>query len=349
MLVGVAVYPEGDAPVGQEQLAQLRAEDSPGRARRAAGIDQRLQRMVAEQDNDPVGGGHQFTGQPAELVFADGALPAAVFVHGVEHDAADGGVIERVPGLAAAVIRVGESVTDRRSTGPEVLQDMLGAGHRPPTRVRRHGPGARADRQGRHGGVVAEIESAQHVQGVQPVRGGDVLAFADQRVSQRLVGGDSTFHLVIVVAVDRVPGQPQPGGGEWGSSHVQAVGHTGQPPAGSRQVGLAAVRVPVAMVVHHRVRDPLVAGEVTGVWDHHRPTVEQVDVGAQLVVLAVIGRVPGHHREVQRPSSSRRGGDGVDGLHHRLDNVVGEQLLGPVGTDHADSVADGRVRIGVAV
>jgi hypothetical protein len=52
MPVGVAVYPEGDAPVGQEQLAQLRPEDSPGRPRRAAGIDQRLQRMVAEQDDD---------------------------------------------------------------------------------------------------------------------------------------------------------------------------------------------------------------------------------------------------------------------------------------------------------
>jgi hypothetical protein len=45
-------------------------------------------------------------------------------------------------------------------------------------------------------------------------QGGDVIAFADQRVRQRLVGGNSTFHLVIVVAVDRVPGQPQPGGGE---------------------------------------------------------------------------------------------------------------------------------------
>jgi hypothetical protein len=52
VLVGVAVYPEDDAPVGQEQLAQLRAEDPPGRAWRAAGIDQRLQRMVAEQDDD---------------------------------------------------------------------------------------------------------------------------------------------------------------------------------------------------------------------------------------------------------------------------------------------------------
>jgi hypothetical protein len=46
------------SPVAQEQRAQLRAEDSPGRAWRAAGIDQRLQRMVAEQDDDPVGGGH---------------------------------------------------------------------------------------------------------------------------------------------------------------------------------------------------------------------------------------------------------------------------------------------------
>jgi len=85
---------------------------------------------------------------------------------------------------------------------------MLVPGYRPPTRVRRHGPGARADRQGCHRGVVAEIESAQHVQGVQPVRGSDVLAFADQRVSQRLVGGNGSFDLVIVVAVDRVPGQP---------------------------------------------------------------------------------------------------------------------------------------------
>ena len=163
MLVGVAVYPEGDAPVGQEQLAQLRAEDSPGRAWRAAGIDQRLQRMVAEQDDDPVGGGHQLTDQPGELVGADGDLPAAMFVHGVEHDTADGAVVEGVPGPAAAVVRVGESVTDRRSTGPEVLQDMLGPGYRPPTRVRRHGSGARADPQGCHGRVVAEIESAQHL------------------------------------------------------------------------------------------------------------------------------------------------------------------------------------------
>ena len=159
----------------------------------------------------------------------------------------------RAPGLAPLSSGWGESVTDRRPTG-RVLQDILGLGYRPPTRVRRHGSGARADPRA----AMAEWSprSSRRSTSRRPTgQGGDVLVFADQRVRQRLVGGNSTFDLVIVVAVDRVPGQPPAGGSEWSLEPCQGRRAHGATP----QRALARLGQPcgcVAMVAPP-IRDPL--------------------------------------------------------------------------------------------
>ncbi len=77
--------------------------------------------------------------------------------------------------------------------------------------------------------------------------------------------------------------------------------------------------------------------------------VEQVDVTAQLVQLAVVGGVPGHHGEVQRRGRYRCRGDLAHRLDHRLGDLIGEQLLRAVGADDPDRGPQRRVRVGEPV
>ncbi len=109
----------------------------------------------------------------------------------------------------------------------------------------------------------------------------------------------------------------------------------GKPNIGLGDVGLLAgrrrVRVPVVPIVGgwRVVLDALEPVQVAGVGTD-RLAVEEVDVPADLVVLAVVGVVARLHRQVERGAGDRTEPDRVDGSDHRLGDVRAEHLLRPV-------------------
>jgi hypothetical protein len=345
--VGVPVHPGHHARVGEQQVTKLAGRDPPVCARRAPVVHQRLQRVVAEQQHRAGCGRGELGSEPAELRGVDRALPAPVRVHGVQHEAPHDAVVEAVVGRALAGVAARVAVPGRSARRAEVLVHVGRAGNRHAAGVWRHRE-PRPPGQLGQGGRVRRIEPAQRVRGVDAVRRGHVLHRADRVVVQPALGRHRALQHVVVVAVHGVPGNAEPGGPERPPHRGQHARHVGEPVPAPRQVRLAAVGMPVPLVLDLGPGHALIPLRVAGV-RQHLPAVEQVDVRAQLVALAVVGRVTGHHREVDGRAGQRRRPD----LPHRADHgrcdLVGEQLLGPVGAHDADAGAQRRVRIGVAV
>ena len=151
-----------------------------------------------------------------------------------------------------------------------------------------------------------------------------------------------------MVAVHGVPGQAEPGGPERPPGRGQHPGHLGKPVPGPGQVRFAAVRVPVPLVVDLRPGHPFVPLRVAGIGPD-RFAVQEVNVGLQFVLLAVVGRVAGHDGEIDRDPGQRSRPELPDCPDHGLGDLEGEQFLGPVAAHDADRVPDGGVGVGIAV
>ena len=334
MHVGVPVDPGHHAPVGEQQVAELGGKDAPAGARRAPAVHQRLQRMVAEQQHRPRGARGELAREPAELRGVDRALPAPVRVHRVQHEAPNDAVVEAVVGGALVGVALGVAVPGRTARRAEVLAYVKGTCHRGAGRVGRHRE-PRPPGQLGQGRRVRRVEPAQRVGGVDAVRRGHVLHRADRVVVQPALGRDGALQHVVVVAVHRVPGNADPGGPERPAHRRQHARHAGKPVPAPRQVRLASVGMPVALVLDLGPGHALVPVRVAGV-RQHPSAVEQVDVGPQLVALAVVGRVAGHHGEVDGCTGQRRRPDLPHRAHHGRGHLVGEQLLSSVGAHDAD-------------
>ena len=320
--------------MGEQQVAKLGAQHAPAGAWRAPVVHQRLQRVVAEQKHWAGGARGELARKPAKLRGVDRALPAPVRVHRVQHEAPHDAVVEAVVGGALVGVAPGVPVPGRTARRAEVLAHVGRPGYRHAGRVGRHRE-PRPPGQLGQGRRVRRIEPAQRVGGVDAVRRGHVLHRADRVVVQPALGRHGALQHVVVVAVHRVPGNADPGGPERPAHRRQHARHAGKPVPAPGQVRLAPVGMPVALVPDLWPGYALVPLRVAGV-RQHPPAVEQVDVGPQLVVLAVVGRVAGHNGEVDGRAGQRRGPD----LPHRADHggghLVGEQLLSPVGADDAD-------------
>ena len=225
--------------------------------------------------------------------------------------------------------------------------DVLGPGHRGARRVGgyRDPPAAGQLEQGVG---LGRVELAEHPGRVDTGWRGDELDRAAREVAQPAGGRHRALEHVVVVAVHRVPGQAEPSGPERQADRGQHPGHLGKSVPGPRQVRAAAVGMPVPLVLDVRPGHTLVPLPIAGI-RRDLPAVEQVDVGPQLVGLAVVGRVAGHDGEIDR-GPGQRGRLGLPhGPDHGLGHLVGEQFLSPVAAHDADRVPDGGVKVGVAI
>jgi hypothetical protein len=216
-------------------------------------------------------------------------LPAAVRVHRVEHQAPHDAVVEAAVGRALVGVAAGVALPGRPPGGAEVLAHVIGAGHRRARRVGR-------DRDPRPAGQLQQrvdlggVEPAQRVRRIDVAGRGHELHRAGREVVQPASGGHRALEHVVVVAVHRVPGQAEPGGPERPPRRRQHAGHLGEPVTGLRQVRPAAVGMPVPLVLDAGPGHALVTCRVAGI-RAHPAAVEQVDIGPQLVALAVVRRV----------------------------------------------------------
>jgi hypothetical protein len=290
--------------------------------------------MMAEQQHRPGGALGELAREPVELRGVDRALPAPVRVHRVQHEAPHDAVVEAVVGGALVGVARGVAVPDRTARRAEVLAHVGRAGHWHAGRVGRHRE-PRPPGQLGQGPRVRRIEPAQRVGGVNAVRRGHVLHRADREVVQPALSRHGALQHVVVIAVHGVPGNADTRCPERPPHRRQHARHAGEAVAAARQVRLAAVGMPVALVLDLGPGHALVPLRVAGV-RQHLPAVEQADVGPQLVALAVVGRVAGHHGEVDGCAGQRRGPDLPHRADHGRGHLVGEQLLGPVGADDAD-------------
>jgi hypothetical protein len=225
---------------------------------------------------------------------------------------------------------------------------VLGPGHRRPLRVGIDIAVDRADQQV-EGGRVAVGEAAERPDDVELRCRAHRLAGAGVAIRPGRDRRHGPLHQQVVVAVDCQPRDGQTAREERLAHRVQQTGHLGEAVAAAGQVVRAALRVPVAGVVDIRPGDTVVPAVVAGVRDDRGGAVEQVEVGLELVALRVVGRVTGDDREVDRCARHRPAQLGVDRQDHRLDDVVGEQLLRPVGADDPELPPERRVEVDVPV
>ena len=217
-------------------------------------------------------------------------------------------LVEGVVADAGGPVLLGEAVAGGEAGGREVLLDRLGPRQQTPVGVRGDRPDALA---------------------------GD-LRVAHGAIAEEGVVGEVALHQLVMVAEHGVPRHRQAGRLERPAAGVEKAGHGREAVLLARDVlgatGRGAVGVPEVGVVVLRVvvHDALERREVAGVLPDLL-AVEQVDVPADLVVLAVVGVVAGLDGERQRCSADRAGTDPVDPAHHRLRDVGGEHLLRPVG------------------
>ena len=144
-----------------------------------------------------------------------------------------------------------------------------------------------------------------------------------------------------MVPVRGEPGHARAGCVEGTSRRVQEARHGREAVhAGGRaeaRLGMPVVRVRRRDVVHHA----FVLRQVTGVRAYDS-TVQEVDEPAQLVVLTVVGVVPGGDRELNPAPTRRATAQSAHLADHRVPDVCAEELLRPVGTGEAGDPRDGQ-------
>ncbi len=326
-----------------QHRAQLVGQHATLRAGRPVVVDKCLQRVMAEEHDRPGGARRELGLQPAQLGHVDRALPAAVMVDGVQHDAPDRTMIKGVVGGAVSEVAGRVAVSGWRARRPEVLPDVVGPGDRDTAGIGGHGQLAAAREFGQRVSVGA-IEPGQQLGGVDVVRRGDELDGSDRKLAQPASRRDRALEHVVVIAMDGIPRQPEPGRPERVARRGQDAGCGREAVSRPRQIGSAAFGMPVTLVLHRRRRHAFIVVRVTGI-GHDVGTVEQVDVAAQLVELAVVGGVTGHDGEVEWRGRDWSRGATAHRPHHRLGHVIGEELVRAIRADDADGGAQRRVRI----
>ena len=234
VLVGVAVDPGDHARAGHQDLAELGGQDPAVGAGRPPVVDQRLQRVVAEQHHRAAARHVQLGPQPGQLGRVERALPPAVRVDGVQRDAPDGSGVEHVVGGAQVGVAAGEAVARRGAGGPEVLADVVGPAHRRAAGIGGD-PQPRAVLEGQQGIALGSLEPGHQVGGVHAGRRRDELDRAGREVVQPALGRNGALEHVVVVAVHGVPGQAEargperaPGGGQRPGRRREAERRLGQ-------------------------------------------------------------------------------------------------------------------------
>ncbi len=326
--------------------ARSSSTEHPVMSCRSPVVDHRFQRMVAEQHDEPVGCGGELEAQPGELSRVERTLPAAVGIDGVEHD--DPYPLAPVEGVVADLcdhVVVAVAMAGGPSGGGEVGGQMLGSRLQPPFSVGGH----------RHRGAAEQLiqrvdlrvlQALQHLCRLQGVGRGDELEAAQGNAFEVRGGRDGALQLVVVIAVDGKPGHPQAAGLEGPPGGVEHSFGGREPIATAGDVSCLAGRVPVARITARA--DTLVSFGVTRI-GRDRSAVEQAKKRLQFIVLCIVGEITCHDGEVDGTSRDRPLRDGVGRLHHGLDDLMGEQLLRPVGADGAALARRHEIGIGEAV
>ena len=165
----------------------------------------------------------------------------------------------------------------------------------------------------------------------------DLLVANRDLTQSRDIWGNVALNLPVVIAERHIPWHPDPGGRERPHRRVHEAGDGGVSPSGLRQVlglsGWGPIGMPVMDVIPFGVGTlhPLPRALLAAVSDDLVRAVQDVDLPAQLVLLAAVGDVAGGDREAELQPGNRTGTDCVDRRGHGVGDLRGEHLLRAVG------------------